>query len=430
MKKLNQLAILALAAAMAIPAIAQDPSGQAQPGAPQQKKEIKDPAEYNAYVAAIGMGDAGQKAAALEQFLQQYPNTVMKSDALQQIMGAYQQANNIPKATDAATRILQVDPNNVAALYLLALVNKANAQTGNAPAAAAARQYGDRGLQALPTFNKPEGMAADAYQKAMQEMKNGFNGAAGLGAFLGKDYPAAQKYLSAAVQGGADDFLTNYQLAAAYLEIKPANPLGFWYGARAINLSKSSAPANAQITKYVQAKYQNYHGGTDGWDQTLQSAATQSAPPANFTVTQITPAVQAKQVDDQIKGDCKNGEPNAWGFIFQNGDQQLADKCLTEIKGTPFQFEGKIVTAKDTELTLAATEDDKPSNTADAQVTMAAAIPAKMMPKVGATQIVQAVPVSYDKQPYMLHLEQGKLVTVKKPAPAHRPVHHKRPAAH
>ena len=62
----------------------QNPS---QPAAPQQKKEIKDPAEYNAYVGAVGQTDPNAKVSGLEAFLTQYPNSVMKEDALELLMG-------------------------------------------------------------------------------------------------------------------------------------------------------------------------------------------------------------------------------------------------------------------------------------------------------------------------------------------------------
>ena len=62
------------------------PAGQAP--APSQKKEIKDPAEYNAYVNAAQQSDPKAKAQALEAFLQTYPNSVMKLDATEQLMAA------------------------------------------------------------------------------------------------------------------------------------------------------------------------------------------------------------------------------------------------------------------------------------------------------------------------------------------------------
>jgi hypothetical protein len=73
---------------------AQPQSGATQGGAAPQKKEIKDPAEYNAYMGAIGQQDPAAKISGLEAFLTQYPNSVMKEDALELLMGTYQQAGN------------------------------------------------------------------------------------------------------------------------------------------------------------------------------------------------------------------------------------------------------------------------------------------------------------------------------------------------
>src|SRR5438128_5868912 len=89
---------------------------QQQPPAPQQKKEIKDPAEYNAYVGAVQQSDAAAKISGLEAFLTQYPNSVMKEDALELLMGTYQQAGNQAKVIDAANRLLAANPDNTRGL--------------------------------------------------------------------------------------------------------------------------------------------------------------------------------------------------------------------------------------------------------------------------------------------------------------------------
>ena len=52
---------------------------QAQPAT---SKTIKDPAEYNAYVGAAQQKDPTAQISGLEAFLAQYPNSVMKEDAL------------------------------------------------------------------------------------------------------------------------------------------------------------------------------------------------------------------------------------------------------------------------------------------------------------------------------------------------------------
>src|SRR3989440_4601843 len=111
------------------PAATQQPGtapATGQPGAPAQpqKKEIKDPAEYNAYVSAVQQKDPAAQISGLEAFLTQYPNSVVKEDALEALMGAYQKANNAAKMADAANRLLAVNPDNVRALALLALTER------------------------------------------------------------------------------------------------------------------------------------------------------------------------------------------------------------------------------------------------------------------------------------------------------------------
>src|SRR6201998_2028363 len=140
--------LVALVLGCAVAATAQD-AGQAQPAAPPQaaatqpqaqpaapppqKKEIKDPAEYNAYVGAVQQSDPGAKISGLEAFLTQYPNSVMKEDALEILMGTYQQKGDTAKMADTAQRLLQANPNHVRALALLAYSKRVMAQSGQNP---------------------------------------------------------------------------------------------------------------------------------------------------------------------------------------------------------------------------------------------------------------------------------------------------------
>src|ERR1700731_3146540 len=167
--------VLAMLLVAAVTAVAQTAPAPAQP-APQQnpapspaapqKKEIKDPAEYNAYVGAVQQQDAAAKVSGLEAFLTQYPNSVMKEDALELLMGTYQQKGDPVKMGDAAQRLLAVNPNNVRALALLAYSKRIQAQGGQNPQQnlADAEQYGQKGLIALQSFNKPDGMQPAEYE--------------------------------------------------------------------------------------------------------------------------------------------------------------------------------------------------------------------------------------------------------------------------
>lgn len=451
MMKLNQLAIFLLSAAIAgtaqqpggtsaqqpaAGASAQQPAAGAsaqQPAAqqPQQKKEIKDPAEYNAYVSAIGTADPNQKASALEQFITQYPNSVVKEDALEQLMAAYQQANNPAKMNDAAARLLQVNPNNMRGLLLMAYTKRAAAETPGNPNAAqdatAARQYGERGLQALATQPKPEGMQDADYQKLKTQGAVIFNGAAGRGALQQKDYAAAQKYFLTSVQGVPDNLADVYPLAVAYLEPKPINVVGLWWAARAVDLSKSNPASMAAISNYAKNKYVRYHGGDDGWDQLLAQAQNSPMPPPNFTVAPApTPAEQVKKIAESK--DPKQMTFDEWQLIFTYGDQPTVDRVWAAIKGVPLAFEGLVLQSEKTKLVMATTFDGIQEKKPDADIVMAGPIPVKMMPKVGTQIGVVATPDAYDKSPYMMHLINGKLAVTKKKAPARRTTRRRRAA--
>src|SRR5579884_1080522 len=132
--------VLAFMLACALAAGAQDANQQpaqsgAAGGASQQQSgpTIKDPAEYNAYVGAIQQQDPNAKISALEAFLTQYPNSVMKTTALEVLMGTYQAANNGTKVVDTAKRLLTADPCSLSALALLTFNARQAVSTGQNP---------------------------------------------------------------------------------------------------------------------------------------------------------------------------------------------------------------------------------------------------------------------------------------------------------
>ncbi len=143
------------------------PPAQGQPAAPagqaaapaSQAPVIKDPAEYNAYVAAVQAKDANAKISGLEAFLTQYPNSVMKNQALEVLMGTYQQANNPKKTLETAGKLVAVDPCNERALALLAYFDRVMAQGGDANATqelADGKKYGQAGLDCIPKVTDQE----------------------------------------------------------------------------------------------------------------------------------------------------------------------------------------------------------------------------------------------------------------------------------
>ena len=401
MKKslLSLVFIMAALVAVQLSAAAQTaPAAPGQAAPAQQKKEIKDPAEYNSYVAALRESNPQSQAAAFENFLQQYPNSVVKEDALEQLMAAYEKQGNAAKTSETATRLLQVNPNNVRALALLAYTKRAAAESGQAPQqnAAEAAQDGQRGLQALATTPKPDGMSDADFEKFKSQVAIIFDGSAGFGALQNKDYANAQKYLLAAVELRNKENPNDpaalrdvYPLALSYLEATPIQPVGLWWIARAAALSNN----NPQIVKYGQFKYTKYHGSPDGWDVLLAQARNSASPPADFAVAPApSPAEQAKMLADSK--DAKSMDFGEWELILSQGAPDVQQKVWGQIKGLEVPFAAKTVSATRTKLELAATADAIDKNVADVTVTMIAPLPLASVPKAGQEIQVQAKPDS------------------------------------
>jgi hypothetical protein len=405
-KSLLTIAVLLLAVAGAL--------AQAAPAA--QKKEIKEPAEYNAYMAAIQATDPNGKVAALEGFLSQYPNSVVKQDALEALMAAYQATGNTAKTIDAAQRVLQVDPNNVRALALLAYMSRAAAEAGQDAQrnSQQAGEYGRKGLQALQSATPAEGQTPADFEKFKTQLREIFAGSAGFAALQAKDYPAAAQSLQQAVEANPTNLRNVYPLAVAYLEQKPPNPIGLYYAASAVNLAPPAA--QAQINQYARAKYIRYHGGEDGYQELLAKAKQSPLPPQGFTVTPApTPAEQAaKMVATKQTKDMSFDEIQ---FVLTSGNQQAADKVWGDIKDKPIAIAGKLVTGTPTKLTIAGSYDDIQANKPDIELTMVASIPAKIMPAEGSEVQFQGTPVSYDPNPFMVRMDKGAFVGKSAQAP-------------
>jgi tetratricopeptide (TPR) repeat protein len=434
--------LLAMLLVAAVTAVAQTAATPAQP-APQQsptpttaapqKKEIKDPAEYNAYVGAVQQTDPAAKVSGLEAFMTQYPNSVMKEDALELLMGAYQQTNNQAKTLDTAQKVLTANPCNLRALALLTYTKQSMAVAGQNAAQnwVDAGQNGEKGLQCLPTAVKPDGTPAADWDKLKAQTTVIFNGAAGLAAFQAKDYAKAEKYLRAAVESDPTNLLDVYDLALAYLAPGAAEKDldGLFFIARASNLAQGAG--KDQIAKFGKSRYTKYHGSDEGWSDVLAKAATTPLPPADFTIKQYVPPTPADQAADLVK--TKKVEEMSfaeWQLVLSEGKPEDADKVWTTLKGKPLQMVAHVIsidaTSKTaTKLMLAGSSDDIEAKRADIDLTMGAVIPAKQMPKEDTDFQFEGTPDSYVAKPFVMTMINGALLVTKaapKP-PVHRKPH-------
>ena len=114
---------------------------------------------------ATTQSDPKAKAAAIEDFLTKYPQSVVKKTMLDMLIDSYQQQGDMDKTVSAASRLLQVDPINLKAIYISVFIKKGQcAKTSDQQTcddAAALAQKGSDGDQAgrhvrrLPGSSRP-----------------------------------------------------------------------------------------------------------------------------------------------------------------------------------------------------------------------------------------------------------------------------------
>jgi tetratricopeptide (TPR) repeat protein len=403
------------------PQASQPQASPSQP--PNQKKEIKDPAEYNAYVGAVQQADPAAKISGLEAFLTQYPNSVMKEDALELLMGTYQQANNQAKVIDTANRLLVANPNNARGLVLLAYNERAAQKWADA------KQHAERGLQTLEKMPKADGVSDADFAKQKTQLAGLLNSVAGFSALQLKDYVSAQKYLRPAVEADPNNVENVYPLALSYLTATPPDDVnGLFFIARAANLVSDPA-GKASIIKFGHSRYVKYHGSEQGWDDLIAQTKTTPLPPAGFTITQYVPPTPQQQAAELVKTKKPDEMSFAeWELVLSVGTQEDQDKVWNSLKGKNLQMaEVQVITASPTKLELAASVDDIDQKRADIELSFPGPIPARMVPKEGDKINFEGTPVSYTPSPFVMVMEKGALLTKAAPAPPRKPPVRRKP---
>lgn len=372
MKKL----VLASAMALASVALVAAPTLRAQENNSGQIT-IQDPAEFNAYQTAVTQTDPAAKSSALEDFLQKYPNSVVKKAVLDQLIDTYEQLNQPDKVLSAASRMLQVDPNNFKAVFATVYFKKNDCQRNIDPAtgdskdpqtcddAAATAQ---KGL----TMAKPAGVSDDDWKKMTDAAFPIFHSAIALDNSIVKhDYAGAineyktELMLYPAQQTTSGPGLVDtLNLAEAYA--KPGTSRdeikAIWFYARAWNFAP--AAYKAQIEPKLEYWYKRYHGNLDGLDAVKTASAQSLFPPSTFT---IAPAPTPPEIvhgvitstPDLTKLNLEDKE-----FILANGNQEDAPKLWSVLQGQLTPVPGIVISspASVLKVSVAATAAAKPKD--------------------------------------------------------------------
>jgi hypothetical protein len=477
MKKFVFASVMALASLSLVPAPtlrAQDQSGTIQ---------IKDPAEFNAYQMATTQSDPKAKAAALDDFLKKYPNSVAKRAVLDMMFDAYQQSGDQEKTLEAAKQILQVDPNSLKALYFAAYFEKGQcAQKSDQATCDDAAAMAQKGL----TAQKPAGVSDEDWKKQTDATYPFFHSVIAVDDIVGKKDPKAAideyttelKMYPVADTTKGSALGDTLQLALAYVKMQLADAqaardaqtkakaapgdaaaaqaakaatdkanqdylYASWFFARAW----SYAPANfkSQIEPQLEYYFKKYHGNTDGLNDLKTQAAAALFPPPNLSSTFTAAKTPEEQIHDLVANtpDLKTLALADKETILSIGSKEDADKLWALLQGQDTPVPGTVIEANANQVKVAVTQDAKDAKTADFIVNMKEPIPEKEIPVAGSelkllkdggpeldgtydtyTQVPASATAAASAQ---IVLKDGILQTKK--APARKPAAGRRPAA-
>lgn len=423
-KKVLYVTVLALASS----AIGAAPMMmQAQAAAPGTIT-IKDPAEYNAYNSAINQPTPQAKESAIEGFLEQYPDSVVKEQVLEILMDAYMHTGNTDKALDTSRKILQIDPTDLRALVTGTYVLKAEAGQKTNPADALplldeAAKDAQAGLGAAA----PEGGDTATFERMKTAVTPIFDGAIANDDLEKKDYPDAIKYFLDELKAMPEQQTTagpgiedTYLLGTAYVQQTPQDLVNaVWYLARAA--AYAPEPFKDEIQKAAQYWYKKYHGGMDGFDQVQAQAKASLNPPAGFTIAPAPPPPSPQQLAHNAVAstpDLKTMALTDKEFVLANGTTDDAAKVWATMQGLTTKVPGKVISATPDSVQLAVSDDAQQSNKADFTINMKT--PLKTPPAIGSMVNYIATFDSYTQTPPMIIMKDGEAPATTKPRPTHR----------
>jgi hypothetical protein len=325
---------------------------------------IKDPAEYNAYQMATTQADNKARAAALETFLQTYPQSVVKADVLDRLVDAYQALNDGDHLFGAADRLLQIDANNFKAVVVSVAVKKAQCiRTADVQACDDAGRLAKKGL--LLTKGKD---TSDADWKTQTStFFPGFHSAIALDdAIAHKDFKGAVAEFTAELMLYTDDqskslgLSDTLHLADAYAQPDAKDPVkAIWFYARAFDF----APANYKptIEKSLNYWYKKYHGDLKGLDDIKTQAAATTFPPGTLVIAAAkTPA---EQIHDLIVStpDLSTLALDDKETVLALGTKEDQDKLWAVVKDKPTPVPGVVIDASASVLKVIVTVGVKPT---------------------------------------------------------------------
>ena len=316
------------------PAAFMTPQADAAKKAPQWKSRE----EYDAFQAFVQEKDLKKRVGLLDAFLAKFTDSDFKENVHLVAMQTYQQLNDSQGATQAARQVLQSNPGNIDALYLLSYTFQYNFKPDDpdlasklSRAASDARQ----GLEALQKVQKPANVSDTQFEDYVTARRMLFNNTVGFVALQQKDYAEAVTYLKPAAEESPEDPLVFFRLGLAYLYMEPADyDNSVWFLARAASLAGAKGDANqVEIRKFLTRAYVTRYRSEAGLEEIVNQAAVSVLPPDGFHVPEAPKPPELATPSEEV-------------FLTLahplRGGGETAQKSWDQAKGTRLTMAGRV----------------------------------------------------------------------------------------
>ena len=390
--------------------------------------------EFNAYVDTTRSQDPNERLQAIENFLRQYPQSVLRAFVYPNQAQTAFALQKYPKVIEAVDNFMAMDQAQVVALYKQSnytdqQIDSAyfeaclyytysflqSFRNGTPQADALAAKAAERAQQGLELHHRlysqiplpPEPEKQQQFEQLKRQQEAAFHTVLAFTSWRKKDYASAAREYSVLVDFTPTDAASNYRLGLANLQKDPRDyGAGFWHVARAVALN---IPKNDDVKDYLAKNMAAYQGVLPACagrevEKLLGQVKDTPRPPADWQlatpelVSALRQQLTVKRIFDDLKA---GGEQEELVWLASCGlELPELEGQVIEVSETP----GDAVT-----LAMAITQEAADAKRPDLEVKVVTPPEAKNV-KPGDILHFTGVLSDYQKEPqFLLKLADGKV---------------------
>lgn len=372
-----------------------------------------DAREYELATQSATLPDPSERLKSLAAWRSEYPETALEPQRRRLQMQALQAAGKAAESIAAAEGVLELEPDDFAAQYLIASLTPAVAAKD--PAAV---DKGRRAAQALlesGIHRQFQERPTEVPQTRWAEMQEQVEGRArltlGWSALEQERHAEAERELVILLEANPTSAQASYWLATALLAQKSPdkNNAAFFSLARAAaHTGPGSLPEadRHSIRDYLEKLYRSYTGDVEGLDDLLAQAADQALPPKNM------PRILSKEEREAIEEKRRRrSSPKLYVYL------DLRDVLLSDAGAAVWkEFQGKL--SPEFELFVLRNEpEQRPlrlflASRPDGEVEVVLNLQNRKREPIrkGARVVVEGVAQSLETSPFRLTLSDGRVL--------------------